>query len=163
MPKYTFNFNLEAWVAGVEIEADSYEEALDELHKKTAEELLEEGYIKESDISSIDCDVEDNDEDYEDDWEETSLEDVYAYIVEHDRSNGELTDSQLHELAQEMWEVIHREEMLSGESYDSVEEADLGEIIDSSDAGSIARTYGYKWFGLDDDDDDSFYNDEDDE
>lgn len=62
MPKYTFDFNLEAWVAGVEIEADSYEEALEELHKKTAEELLEEGYIKESDISSIDCDVEDDEE-----------------------------------------------------------------------------------------------------
>lgn len=65
--KYTFDFNLEAWVAGVEIEADSYDEALDKLNTMTGEELLENGYIKQSEISSIDCDVEDDEDDYDED------------------------------------------------------------------------------------------------
>lgn len=75
MKKFTFDLNLEAWVAGIEIEADSYEEALEELNKKTAEEILEAGYIKESEISSIDCEVEDDDEEYDDDDDSFYIDD----------------------------------------------------------------------------------------
>lgn len=67
MKKFTFDFNLEAWVAGVEIEANSYDEALEKLNGMTAEELLEEGYIKQSEISTIDCSVEDEEDEFDDD------------------------------------------------------------------------------------------------
>ena len=48
--KVKFDFVLEAWMQGVEIEADSYEEALRKLYAMDVEDLISEGYIKESDI-----------------------------------------------------------------------------------------------------------------
>ncbi len=65
MPKYTFDFELEAWIRGVEIEADSYDEALEILlGEMTVEELVSKGSVEDFDLNDIDCDVED-DEDYE--------------------------------------------------------------------------------------------------
>lgn len=48
--KVKFDFVLEAWIDGVEVEADSYEEALRKLYAMDVEDLISEGYIKESDI-----------------------------------------------------------------------------------------------------------------
>ena len=45
MARYSFDFNLEAWIQYVEIEADSYEEAESKLCKMTLEELIKTGYI----------------------------------------------------------------------------------------------------------------------
>lgn len=52
--KVNFNFELKAWIAGVEIEADSYEEALEKLYMMTFAEIVEEGFEKDSEISDID-------------------------------------------------------------------------------------------------------------
>ena len=66
--KVKFNFNLEAWIQGVEIEADSIEEAENKLYKMDVQELIEAGYINTSDLYDVEGEVieEDNaDEDNE--------------------------------------------------------------------------------------------------
>jgi hypothetical protein len=55
--KFRFNFNLEVWVDGIEIEAKSEEEAIEQLYKMSVKEYLEEGYDRDSDISDIDSEV----------------------------------------------------------------------------------------------------------
>ena len=57
MAKYSFDFNLEAWIQDVEIEADSYEEAESKLYKMTVEELIEAGYIHTSDLDNVDVEI----------------------------------------------------------------------------------------------------------
>lgn len=55
--KVRFNFNLEAWIDGVEIEANSEEEARDKLYQMTFRELVEEGYDRNSTISEVEGEV----------------------------------------------------------------------------------------------------------
>ena len=57
MAKFKFDFNLEAWIQGVEIEAESYEEAERKLYKMTVEELIEAGYIHTSDLDDVDGEI----------------------------------------------------------------------------------------------------------
>lgn len=57
MAKFKFDFNLEAWIQGVEIEAESYEEAERKLYKMTVEELIEAGYIHTSDLDDVDVEI----------------------------------------------------------------------------------------------------------
>ena len=52
--KVLFDFNLNAWIKGVEIEADSYEDALAELHQMSFEDLIEAGYEKDFKLDDID-------------------------------------------------------------------------------------------------------------
>ena len=52
-----FNFNLEAWIEGVEIEADSEEEAKDKLYIMNAQELIEAGYVNTSDVDDVEGEV----------------------------------------------------------------------------------------------------------
>lgn len=55
--KFKFNFNLEVWVDGVEIEAKNYDEAVEELYKMTVQQYLEEGYDRNSSISDVEATV----------------------------------------------------------------------------------------------------------
>lgn len=55
--KVRFNFNLNAWIDGVEVDAGSYEEALSKLHKMTFQQLVEAGYDRDSDIKDIDGEI----------------------------------------------------------------------------------------------------------
>lgn len=57
MAKFKFDFNLEAWIQGVEIEAESYEEAERKLYRMTVEELVEAGYIHDSDLDDVDVEI----------------------------------------------------------------------------------------------------------
>ena len=52
-----FNFNLEAWIEGVEIEADSEEEAKEKLYRMNAQELIEAGYVNTSDVDDVEGEV----------------------------------------------------------------------------------------------------------
>lgn len=52
-----FNFNLEAWIEGVEIEADSEEEAREKLYRMNAQELIEAGYVNTSDVDDVEGEV----------------------------------------------------------------------------------------------------------
>ena len=87
--KVKFDFVLEAWMQGVEIEADSYEEALRKLYAMDVEDLISEGYIKESDIKQEDGEI----------VEKTVK--VRAYDIDYDvepedvDENEELTEDEL--------------------------------------------------------------------
>lgn len=83
--KVRFNFNLEAWIDGVEIEANSEEEAREKLYQMTFKELVEEGYDRNSTISEVEGEVIEKtlkvrafDIDY--DIEEDDYEDKEEYI-----------------------------------------------------------------------------------
>ena len=87
--KVKFDFVLEVWMQGVEIEADSYEEALRKLYAMDVEDLISEGYIKESDIKQEDGEI----------VEKTVK--VKAYDIDYDvepedvDENEELTEDEL--------------------------------------------------------------------
>lgn len=59
--KVKFNFNLEAWIQDVEIEADSIEEAENKLYGMTVEELIEAGYIHTSDLDDVEGEIVEQD------------------------------------------------------------------------------------------------------
>jgi hypothetical protein len=59
--KVKFNFNLEAWIQDVEIEADSMEEAENKLYGMTVEELIEAGYIHTSDLYDVEGEIVEQD------------------------------------------------------------------------------------------------------
>lgn len=80
-----FNFNLEAWIEGVEIEADSEEEAREKLCRMNAQELIEAGYVHASDVDDVDGEVIEKTLkvrafDIEYDIEEDDYEDKEEYI-----------------------------------------------------------------------------------
>jgi hypothetical protein len=51
--KIKFDCNLEAWVTGIEITADSYDNASAKLYSMTFEQLVEEGIVKEFKIIDV--------------------------------------------------------------------------------------------------------------
>ena len=72
MKTFKFDFNLSCWIQNLEIEADDYEEAFEKLRTMSVEDIVEEGYVHNFDITDLDCDYdydEDNEED-EDDFED---------------------------------------------------------------------------------------------
>ena len=50
--------------------------------------------------------------------------------------------------------------METGEFYRSIEDFDIGGLIDSSDGGSIIREYGLNWLGLTDEEDEDSLDDD---
>ena len=52
--KVVFDFNLSAWIKGVEVEATSYEEAIAKLHQMTFDELIETGFSNDFTIEDVD-------------------------------------------------------------------------------------------------------------
>ena len=70
MKKFTFDFNLSAWIQGIEIEAEDYEEAVEKLGRMSAYDLVSEGYVHNFEIKEVDCDYEEDDEDLEFDEED---------------------------------------------------------------------------------------------
>lgn len=59
--KVKFNFNLEAWIQDVEIEADSIEEAENKLYGMTVQELIEAGYVHTSDLDDVEGEIVEQD------------------------------------------------------------------------------------------------------
>jgi hypothetical protein len=59
--KVKFNFNLQAWIQDVEIEADSMEEAENKLYGMTVEELIEAGYVHTSDLDDVEGEIVEQD------------------------------------------------------------------------------------------------------
>ncbi len=62
MKKFIFDFNLSAWIQGIEIEAEDYEEAVEKLGRMSAYDLVSDGYVKNSDITDIDYEVEEDED-----------------------------------------------------------------------------------------------------
>ena len=55
--KVILDFNLNAWIKGVEIEATSYEDAVAKLHQMSFDEILETGFSKDFTIDDVDGQV----------------------------------------------------------------------------------------------------------
>lgn len=51
--KVKFDFNVDAWIIGVEVEGRSYENALENLYQMTLGELLEEGSVRDFTLGDI--------------------------------------------------------------------------------------------------------------
>lgn len=83
--KVVLDFNLSAWIKGVEVEATSYEDAVAKLHQMTFDELIETGFSKDFTISDVDGQVVEKQVkvkvyDIEYDIEEDNYESPEAYI-----------------------------------------------------------------------------------
>ena len=55
---YTFDMNVSIWLKDVEIYANSREEAEEKLNDMRIDDLLEDGYIKDFEITDLDCEEE---------------------------------------------------------------------------------------------------------
>ena len=62
--KFTFDLSVDAWINGLEIEAETYDDALESLHLMSLDELIEKGYVKDFDLKNIDYEVEEDEEEY---------------------------------------------------------------------------------------------------
>jgi hypothetical protein len=78
--KVRFNFNLSTWMRGIEIEADSFEEAEEKLYKMSLTEMLEVGYDDETSIDDVDGEI----------LEKTIK--VRAYDIEYDIEEDDFDD-----------------------------------------------------------------------
>ena len=58
MPKYTFDFDLDLWIKNLEIEADSLEEAKEKFFKMSVSDIIDEGFVKDMCITSLDIEEE---------------------------------------------------------------------------------------------------------
>ena len=57
MKKFKLNFNLEAWIAELEIEAETEEEAIEQLTNMDLLDIVQQGYDKEVDIRDIESEL----------------------------------------------------------------------------------------------------------
>lgn len=83
--KVVLDFNLSAWIKGVEVEATSYEDAVTKLHQMTFDEIIETGFSKDFTISDVSGQVVEKQVkvkvyDIEYDVEEDDYESPEAYI-----------------------------------------------------------------------------------
>ena len=55
MKKFRFDFSLDIWMQDIDIEAETYDEALHQLTMMAAEEIVKQGYVKDYSIKDLDC------------------------------------------------------------------------------------------------------------
>lgn len=67
---FTVDLSIDAWVRNIQIEAETSDEAKEQLYGMTFEQLLETGYIKDFTISNIDITAENEEDEVEEDDEE---------------------------------------------------------------------------------------------
>lgn len=76
MPTYTFDFNLSAWIRGLEIEADNEDEAREKLYAMKVADIIDEGYCSNFDITDVDVE---SDEEYIEDEDDDDYEEEIEY------------------------------------------------------------------------------------
>lgn len=82
--KFTFDLSVDAWINSIEIEATSYDDALEELHLMSLEKLIEVGYVKDFSLLNIDVEVEEDD-----DYDEEVEDDDYQQRFDEDDAFSE--------------------------------------------------------------------------
>lgn len=75
---FTFDISVDAWINGLEIEAETYEEALAALNDLRLDEIIDDGYVKSFAIKDLDYDVEEDYLEEEDDYD-YNIDDEYNY------------------------------------------------------------------------------------
>lgn len=73
-------------------------------------------------------------------------------LISMKAENSEITEDEIEQLVNEIYEVAKKEEMETGETYKSVEDLDIGGLFDSSTEGNI-HNLGYKLLGFNDNED----------
>lgn len=100
MKTFNIDFNLSAWM-NIEIEAESEEEALDQLYRMDVADIVREGNIKESDISDEKTHLEKEsdrflvkctDINWDTDDEEVDLPSEVTMVIDVDSYDGEITN-----------------------------------------------------------------------
>jgi len=74
MKTFTFDFSVDAWIRNVEIDADSYDEALEEFRLMSLEKLIDNGQVKDFSVSNVDVEFDADDEE-DDSQEDTDYDD----------------------------------------------------------------------------------------
>lgn len=59
---FTFDFNLSAWIQDLKIEAENYDEAMEKLRTMSAYDIVDEGYVKNTDITDLDYTTDEEEE-----------------------------------------------------------------------------------------------------
>lgn len=99
---YKFDFSLDAWIQGIEIEADSLEEAEEKFNNMSIEDLLENGYVKDYEKKNIDVEIE---EDF-DDLDDEDFEIPEDYDSPFEDSKKSLTEDSKHDSNEEIAEAF---------------------------------------------------------
>lgn len=125
--KVRFSFSLDAWVI-THVDGTSVEDCKEKLYKMSIGEMLEEGYIEETDIKDIDSEI----------VEKTVK--VKATSVEYDISDWELPDNFTKE---DLIETLPQELELEVdvEDDDDLDEAVANEITNKTDWCVSSCTY----------------------
>ena len=108
--KFRLNFNLETWITGVEVEANSEKEAISELRQMSLEDMLYEGgEEKSTDITDIDSEV----------IQCSMKADVYGIEWDED----DVDDEDLEDLSDEYDDVLIPDMQEGDDEYDLVSDA----------------------------------------
>ena len=84
--KFTFDLSVDAWIKDITIEAESYDDALEELHLMSLEKLIEVGYVKDFSLANIDVEVEEDDDyDEEDDDYQQGFDEDDAFSEDREK------------------------------------------------------------------------------
>lgn len=135
MGTYRFDFNLEAWITDLEIEANSREEAEDKLYSMPLEEIIEKGIVQKTSITDVDCD-----------FNETQKYHVYNinYDITMDDIDAE-SEKEVEEFKARLPKELDVEITVDDDSYDSIpviEEMLADEI--SEETNYLVSDFDYK-------------------
>lgn len=147
--KFTFDFNVEAWIQGLEIEADTYEEAEEKLLSMSLLDIASNGFEKNMEVSDIDYEVE---------WEpgdNYSTQDIREWLNNRKDENSTITDEEINWMADKIYDIAVEEESYADEPYESVDDIDIPELCDASAGGydqtKLHNLY-YRLIGLEEED-----------
>lgn len=130
---YTFDFNLEAWLTGVEVEAENKTKAREKLEEVVEDALRNAGYLKNLEISHVD--VEYNKDAV------IKVTDIEYDITEEDEEENDMTAEEIIEtLPTEMTIDVEGDEYYYYEKYGI--ENSIAEVIEER-TGFIANNFQY--------------------
>lgn len=130
---YTFDFNLEAWLSGVEVEASSEKEARRKLEEVIEDALRNVGYVKNVDITDVDVD-------YNKDVV-IKVKDITYDISEEDEEENDMTAEEIIKtLPTEMTIEVEGDEYYYYEKYGV--EGSITEVIEER-TGFLVDSFNY--------------------
>ena len=76
MKTYSFNVGVDVWIKGVEIEANSEEEAREQFNQLSLQDLMNMGYVKSEEFYDLDAELLSGDDDCDDELTDEELEEI---------------------------------------------------------------------------------------
>ncbi len=81
-----------------------------------------------------------------------SKEDIKNELLSMKNENSKITEEEIEQLTNEIYDYIKEEEMYSGEDYKNIKDVNIGDLFDSSTEGNI-HSLGYKLLNIEDEED----------